>query len=113
MTIPTREIGIEDSWHVTGLQGTGSPHYRAHDLVLSAAYEMPFGRTAPRRGGAWDQRQRGEPSQISQADESRIRAMGSWVDLTGGRIAHPGDGLLGRRCLPGHRPLPRLRPFQA
>ena len=152
MAIPTNGIEIEDSWHVTGLQGTGSPHYQAHDLVLSEDHEMPFGGTTPRRGGAWfnipmttflvvgvaascigiaeqaldlfrehstrvrfstgralglrstvrhdfsvaaqsveaarvyaghvlagawDQRQRGEP--ITLADESRIRAMGSWV----------------------------------
>ena len=152
MAIPTTEIEIEDSWHVTGLQGTGSPHYRAHDLVLSADHEMPFGGANPQRGGAWfdipmttflvvgvaascigiaeraldlfrehstrtrfstgqalgmrstvrhdfsvaaqgveaarvyaghvladawEQRQRGEP--ITQVDEARIRAMGSWV----------------------------------
>ena len=152
MAIPSAEIEIEDSWHVTGLQGTGSPHYRASDLVLSADHEMPFGGAKPRRGsawhdipmttflvvgvaascigiaeqaldlfrehstrvrfstgralglrptvrhdfsvaaqsveaarvyaghvlaGAWEQRQRGEA--ITPADESRIRAMGSWV----------------------------------
>lgn len=152
MAIPTAEIEIEDSWYVTGLQGTGSPHYRANDLVLSADHEMPFGGARPQRGGpwhdipmttflvvgvaascigiaeqaldlfrehstrtrfstgkalglrstvrhdfsvaaqsveaarvyaghvlagAWDQRQRGEP--ITPADESKIRAMGSWV----------------------------------
>ena len=53
MAIPTQDIEIEDSWYVTGLQGSGSPHYRAHDLVLSADYEMPFGGAKPRRGGAW------------------------------------------------------------
>ena len=53
MAIPTDRIEIEDSWYVSGLQGTGSPHYRAHDLVLSTDYEMPFGGTNPRRGGAW------------------------------------------------------------
>lgn len=53
MAIPTNQIEIEDSWHVTGLQGTGSPHYRARDLVLSADHEMPFGGTNPRRGGPW------------------------------------------------------------
>ncbi len=152
MAIPTDGIEIEDSWHVTGLQGTGSPHYRANDLVLSGDHQMPFGGANPRRGsawfdipmttflvvgvaascigiaeralevfrehstrvrfstgkavgmrsavrndysvaahgveaarvyaghvlaGAWEQRQRGEP--ITRADESRIRAMGSWV----------------------------------
>ena len=53
MAIPTQSIEIEDSWYVTGLQGTGSPHYRAHDLVLSEDHEMPFGGAAPHRGGAW------------------------------------------------------------
>lgn len=152
MAIPTDGVEIEDSWHVTGLQGTGSPHYRANDLVLSGDHQMPFGGANPRRGsawfnipmttflvvgvaascigiaeralevfrehstrvrfstgkavgmrsavrndysvaahgveaarvyaghvlaGAWEQRQRGEP--ITRADESRIRAMGSWV----------------------------------
>ena len=53
MAIPTSEVEIEDSWYVTGLQGTGSPHYRAHDLVLPADHEMPFGGARPQRGGAW------------------------------------------------------------
>ena len=152
MAIPTDLVEIEDSWHVTGLSGTGSPHYHAEDLFLSADHRMPFGGVEPRRGGAWfnipmttflvvgvtasciglaehalelfqdyagrtrfsmgkalgtrttirhdysvaahgiaaarvyaaevltgawEQRQRGEP--ITRADESRIRAMGSWV----------------------------------
>ena len=152
MAIPTNLVEIEDSWHVTGLSGTGSPHYRAQDLLLTADHRMPFGGGDPVRGGAWfsipmttflvvgvtasciglaehalelfreyaslerfstgkalgarttirhdysvaahgvaaariyaadvltsawEQRQRGE--QISRADESRIRAMGSWV----------------------------------
>ena len=152
MAIPTDLVEIEDSWHVTGLSGTGSPHYHAEDLFLPADHRMPFGGVAPQRGGAWfnipmttflvvgvtasciglaehalelfqdyagrtrfsmgkalgtrttirhdyslaahgiaaariyaadvltgawEQRQRGEP--ITRADESRIRAMGSWV----------------------------------
>ena len=53
MTIPTSALELEDSWHVMGLQGTGSSHYQIHDLLLSNGYEMPFGGPNPRRGSPW------------------------------------------------------------
>ena len=53
MVLPTGALEIEDSWHVMGLQGTGSSHYRIPDRVFSAEYEMPFGGPNPRRGGPW------------------------------------------------------------
>ena len=53
MAIPTDLVEIEDSWHVTGLSGTGSPHYHAEDLFLPADHRMPFGGVEPRRGGPW------------------------------------------------------------
>jgi alkylation response protein AidB-like acyl-CoA dehydrogenase len=30
------EIGIEDTWHVSGLRGTGSHHFHAHDVHVAA-----------------------------------------------------------------------------
>ena len=51
--VSTGELEIEDSWHVMGLQSTGSSHYRIHDLFLPEDYEMPFGGPNPRRGSAW------------------------------------------------------------
>lgn len=50
---PTGALEIEDSWHVMGLQGTGSSHYRMHDVFIPEAFELPFGGPNPRRGSAW------------------------------------------------------------
>ena len=50
---PTSELDIEDSWHVMGLEGTGSSHYRMHDLFVPSEFELPFGGPNPRRGSAW------------------------------------------------------------
>ena len=53
MAIPTELVEIEDSWRVSGLQGTGSPHYNAQDLFLPSYHRMPFGGPEPVRGGPW------------------------------------------------------------
>lgn len=53
VAVPAEQLEIEDSWHVMGLQGTGSSHHRMHDLFVPDAFQMPFGGTNPRRGSAW------------------------------------------------------------
>lgn len=50
---PTDALEIEDSWHVMGLQGTGSSHYRMRDVLIPEAFELPFGGPNPQRGSAW------------------------------------------------------------
>ena len=50
---PTGALEIEDSWHVMGLQGTGSSHYRMRDVFIPEAFELPFGGPNPQRGSAW------------------------------------------------------------
>ena len=50
---PTDALEIEDSWHVMGLQGTGSSHYRMCDVFIPEAFELPFGGPNPQRGSAW------------------------------------------------------------
>ena len=50
---PTGALDLEDSWHVMGLQGTGSSHYRMHDVFVPEAFAMPFGGPSPQRGSAW------------------------------------------------------------
>ena len=50
--LPTSEI--EDSWHVMGLEGTGSCHYRANrPLPVPRDFLTGFGGAGPHRGGAW------------------------------------------------------------
>lgn len=46
-------LEVEDSWHVMGLEGTGSCHYQAHDVVVEAPYITPFGGRHANRGGPW------------------------------------------------------------
>jgi alkylation response protein AidB-like acyl-CoA dehydrogenase len=36
LVVPTREIEIDDTWHVMGLQGTGSKDIVAHDIFVPA-----------------------------------------------------------------------------
>ena len=52
--LPTSEIEIEDSWHVMGLEGTGSCHYRTTGpLSVPKDFLTGFGGPRPHRGGAW------------------------------------------------------------
>ena len=44
---------VEDSWDVMGLEGTGSCHYRAHDVEVTPEFTTPFGGVHAERGGAW------------------------------------------------------------
>lgn len=52
------EVTIEDTWHVSGLSGTGSHHFRADDVFVAAertsrpfvdepTVDTPFGRVSP------------------------------------------------------------------
>ena len=51
--IPTSSLTIEDSWHVIGLQGTGSCHYQMDGVRVTPPFLTPFGGTHAERGGAW------------------------------------------------------------
>ena len=52
--LPTSKIEIEDSWHVMGLEGTGSCHYRTtRPLPVARDFLTGFGGASPHRGGAW------------------------------------------------------------
>ncbi len=44
---------VEDSWDVMGLEGTGSCHYQAHDVVVQPEFTTPFGGVHSNRGGPW------------------------------------------------------------
>ena len=46
-------LEVEDSWEVMGLEGTGSCHFQAHDLVVRPEFTTPFGGVHSNRGGAW------------------------------------------------------------
>ena len=46
-------VAIEDSWDVMGLEGTGSCHYRMHDVIVRPEFTTPFGGVHSNRGGPW------------------------------------------------------------
>ena len=46
---------VEDSWDVMGLEGTGSCHYQARDVVVQPEFTTPFGGVHSERGGPWFQ----------------------------------------------------------
>ena len=44
--VPRERVEIEDTWHVAGLQGTGSNHYRLDDEFVSEDFRPPAARAA-------------------------------------------------------------------
>ena len=44
---------VEDSWNTMGLEGTGSCHYQAHEVVVQPEFTTPFGGARAARGGPW------------------------------------------------------------
>ena len=49
--VPRSEIELEDTWHTSGLRGTGSTHAHARDLFVPAHRTLPFPFSSPVRGG--------------------------------------------------------------
>ncbi|MEE8164697.1 MAG: hypothetical protein V3T64_03935, partial [Myxococcota bacterium] len=52
MVVPKAEIVVEDSWHTSGLRGTGSTHFHAEDLFVPEHRTIGFPFPEPQRGGA-------------------------------------------------------------
>ena len=46
-------LTVEDSWEVMGLEGTGSCHYQAHEVIVPPQFTTPFGGVHAERGGPW------------------------------------------------------------
>ena len=51
--VEQQRLVVEDSWDVMGLEGTGSCHYQAHDVIVDPAFTTPFGGVHFNRGGPW------------------------------------------------------------
>jgi indole-3-acetate monooxygenase len=51
LAVPTRQVTIEDTWHVAGLKGTGSCHYSMAEVFVEDDYICPFPLAPARRGG--------------------------------------------------------------
>jgi alkylation response protein AidB-like acyl-CoA dehydrogenase len=50
--VPVSELEIEDTWHVSGLRGTGSNHVVADDVVVPASRTFPLFGARPHHPGA-------------------------------------------------------------
>jgi alkylation response protein AidB-like acyl-CoA dehydrogenase len=53
MLAPASAFEIQDTWHTTGLRGTGSNHYRAADLFVPEQFSFSFLEPAKRDGPLW------------------------------------------------------------
>lgn len=51
LAVPTQQVTIEDTWHVSGLKGTGSCHYSMADVFVEDEFTCPFPLAPARRGG--------------------------------------------------------------
>jgi alkylation response protein AidB-like acyl-CoA dehydrogenase len=51
VVVPAGAVSIEDTWHVAGLQGTGSEHYSMQDLFVEEDFALPYPAPPARRGG--------------------------------------------------------------
>ena len=52
MVMPKSDIEVEDSWHSTGLRGTGSAHFNGQEIFVPEHRTIPFPVSEPQRGGA-------------------------------------------------------------
>ena len=52
MVMPATDIEIEDTWHTSGLRGTGSAHFRGEDIFVPEHRTIAFPFPEPFRGGA-------------------------------------------------------------
>ena len=53
MLAPAASYEIQDTWHTTGLRGTGSNDYRAADLFIPEENSFSFMKQAKREGPLW------------------------------------------------------------
>jgi alkylation response protein AidB-like acyl-CoA dehydrogenase len=53
MLAPASAFEIQDTWHTTGLRGTGSNHYRAAELFVPEENSFSFNEPARRPGTLW------------------------------------------------------------
>lgn len=53
MLAPASSFEIQDTWHTTGLRGTGSNDYRAADLFIPERHSFSFMEPAKREGPIW------------------------------------------------------------
>ena len=51
--VPRERVEIEDTWHVAGLQGTGSNHYRLDDEFVSEDFRLQPLEQPVLRGSGW------------------------------------------------------------
>ncbi|AKT41291.1 acyl-CoA dehydrogenase family protein [Chondromyces crocatus] len=51
VALPVTDVHIEDTWHVAGLRGSGSDHYRIDDAFVPEAFTCPAPAAPPLRGG--------------------------------------------------------------
>ncbi|UQA58295.1 acyl-CoA dehydrogenase family protein [Polyangium aurulentum] len=49
--VPADAVSIEDTWHVAGLQGTGSEHYSMQDVLVEEDFALDYPLPPARRGG--------------------------------------------------------------
>lgn len=52
MVMPRADIELEDTWHTSGLRGTGSTHFHAEDVFVPEHRTIAFPFPEPQRGGA-------------------------------------------------------------
>ncbi len=53
MLAPASSFEIQDTWHTTGLRGTGSNDYRVSDLFIPERHSFSFMEPAKREGPIW------------------------------------------------------------
>ena len=50
---PREQVVVEDTWHVLGMRGTGSNHYRLEDEFIAESLRLQSFEAPPLRGDGW------------------------------------------------------------
>jgi alkylation response protein AidB-like acyl-CoA dehydrogenase len=93
MLAPAESFEIQDTWHTTGLRGTGSNDYRVADLFVPAQNSFSFMEPAKREGPLWRRNNAilpkgsGVPLGVARATIDLFReVMESKIEFPSGRL---------------------------
>jgi len=93
MLAPASFFEIQDTWHTTGLRGTGSNDYRASDLFISERHSFSFLEPAKRDGPIW-RRNNAILPKVSGVPLGVARStVDMFAELIQGKIEFPGGRL--------------------
>jgi indole-3-acetate monooxygenase len=90
MLAPASSFEIQDTWHTTGLRGTGSNDYSATDLLIPERHSFSFMEPAKREGPIWRRNNAILPKGSGVPLGVARSTIDMFVEIIQGKIEFPG-----------------------